>query len=81
MDHACSEEGEGGETFPQGRRNPPGRIRPPCKEAVIGAWRGDRQPAPGEDVMPDDPGEWALHKKVIEGFQHLVTEDAAIIMR
>ena len=31
--------------------------------------------------MPDGPGEWALDEKVIEGFQHLVAEDAAVVMR
>ena len=30
-----SEEGEGGETFPQGRRNPPGGVSPPLNEAIV----------------------------------------------
>ena len=76
-----SEKDEGGETFPQGRKNPPGRVSPPLKEAIGDARRWKWQPAPGEDLVPDGLGEWALGEKVIEGFQHLVTEDAAIIMR
>lgn len=31
-------------------------LGPPVQEAIIDGRRGDQQPAPGEDLVPYDPG-------------------------
>lgn len=50
---------------------------PPVDEPIRSRRNGHHEPARGEDVVPDDTGEWAPEKEVINSLQGLVTEDTS----